>query len=93
MDTETVARVARLARLAVSPDQQKAVAGELGQILAFVEQLNSVDVTGIKPVAGVHDDALRQRDDVVNDGNCAADILQNAPQTMADFFVVPKVVE
>jgi aspartyl-tRNA(Asn)/glutamyl-tRNA(Gln) amidotransferase subunit C len=93
MDTKTVQRIAHLARLKVPDEEIQSVANELGQILAFVEQLNEVDVEGIEPLASVNDNALRMRDDVVTDGACADAILSNAPEKTADFFVVPKVIE
>lgn len=90
---ETVAKIAGLARLNIAPAEQDNVAKEMSGILAWVEQLNEVDVTGIEPLANVNDKALRWREDVVNDGDKAKDILANAPAETADFFTVPKVVE
>jgi aspartyl-tRNA(Asn)/glutamyl-tRNA(Gln) amidotransferase subunit C len=93
IDKATVARVARLARLKVSDDEQEKLAGELSGILQWIDQLNEVDVTGVLPMTSVVEASLRQRDDVVNDGHITADILANAPSTTADFFSVPKVIE
>jgi aspartyl-tRNA(Asn)/glutamyl-tRNA(Gln) amidotransferase subunit C len=93
IDTQTVARIARLSRLKIPAEEQTQVAGELSKILDWIEQLNEVDVSGIEPLANVNDGTLRRRKDVVNDGNKAADILANAPAHTADFFTVPKVVE
>jgi aspartyl-tRNA(Asn)/glutamyl-tRNA(Gln) amidotransferase subunit C len=92
-DTKTVAKIAHLARLKISEDEQKQLAGELDGIIKWVEQLNEVDVAGIEPLANVNDKALRWREDVVNDGGKTEDILANAPAKTADFFTVPKVVE
>ncbi len=93
IDISTVAKIARLARLKVPQEQLQQVAGELSNILAWIEQLNEVNVDGVEPLANVNDLPLRWRDDVVNDGGKPEDILANAPQKTADFFVVPKVVE
>ena len=93
IDSQTVARIAHLARLNIPAEEQQHVAGELNKILDWVEQLNTVDVTGIEPLANVNDKALRTRADVVNDGGKPEDILANAPARTADFFTVPKVVE
>ena len=93
IDIATVAKIAHLARLKVPPEQLQQVAGELSKILNWVEQLNEVNVEGVEPLANVNDLPLRWRDDVVNDGGKAEDILANAPSKTADFFVVPKVVE
>ena len=53
VDTTTVRRVARLARIAVSDEDVVAMQGELNAILGFVEQLGEVDVTGIEPMTSV----------------------------------------
>ncbi len=93
IDQKTVAKIASLARLKIPVEEQNAVAGELNKILAWVEQLNEVDVEGIEPLANVNDAFLRARPDVVTEGGSAQDILANAPSQTADFFTVPKVVE
>ncbi|MGO4451400.1 Asp-tRNA(Asn)/Glu-tRNA(Gln) amidotransferase subunit GatC [Phyllobacterium sp. TAF24] len=93
VDISTVKRVARLARIAVSEDDATRMTGELNVILGFVEQLNEVNVAGVEPMTSVTPMAMKKRQDVVNDGNKAADIVANAPITEENFFVVPKVVE
>ncbi len=93
VDRQTVMRVARLARIAVSPDDTERMAGELNAILGFVEQLNEVDVSGVEPMVSVTPMALKKRQDIVTNGGKAADIVANAPSTAENFFLVPKVVE
>jgi aspartyl-tRNA(Asn)/glutamyl-tRNA(Gln) amidotransferase subunit C len=93
VDTATVKRVARLARIALSDAEAEAMRGELNAILGFVEQLNEVDVEGVEPMTSVQPMRLPQRPDAVTDGFRAADIVANAPAREGDFFVVPKVVE
>ncbi|MGE4351317.1 MAG: Asp-tRNA(Asn)/Glu-tRNA(Gln) amidotransferase subunit GatC [Bdellovibrionales bacterium] len=94
IDNETAEKISRLARLKIPEDQLPRVAKDLSGILAWVGQLDELDVTGIEPLANVNDGFLGWREkDEVTDGNCADDILQNAPSKTADFFTVPKVVE
>ena len=93
VDKDTVRRIARLARLAVDEDQVAAMETELNALLAWVEQLQEVNVDGIPPMTSVADQRGRMREDVVNDGGYADDLLKNAPQVEDHFFVVPKVVE
>ncbi|MER2534559.1 MAG: Asp-tRNA(Asn)/Glu-tRNA(Gln) amidotransferase subunit GatC [Rhizobiaceae bacterium] len=93
VDVETVRRVARLARIAVSDEDANRMTGELNAILGFVEQLGEVDVTGVEPMTSVIPMAMKKRQDGVTDGNKAADIVANAPATDENFFLVPKVVE
>ena len=93
IDVNTVAKIAHLTRLAVPTEEQAQVAGELGRILAWVEQLNEVDVTGVEPMTSVTPMAMKKREDRVTDGNRAAAVVANAPATEENFFLVPKVVE
>jgi aspartyl-tRNA(Asn)/glutamyl-tRNA(Gln) amidotransferase subunit C len=93
VDIDTVKRVARLARIAVSDEQAESLKGELNTILGFVEQLNEVDVTGVEPMTAVIPMTMKMRDDVVTDGGIAEKIVANAPAKADRFFAVPKVVE
>jgi aspartyl-tRNA(Asn)/glutamyl-tRNA(Gln) amidotransferase subunit C len=92
LNRQDVENIARLARLRLPPAQLEAMAGELSQILAFVEQLNGVDTTGVEPLLSVSQVTLPQRADVVTDGAQQDRVLANAPEKMQGFFVVPKVV-
>lgn len=93
LDKATVARIARLARLEVPDDQLETVAGELDQILAFVEQLNEVNTDGVEPMTAVVEMNLRMRPDKVTEGGEPEKVLANAPERVDNYFVVPKVVE
>lgn len=93
VDLATVKRVAHLARIAVSDAEAARMEGELNTILGFVEQLNEVDVDGVEPMTSVMPMPMKKREDVVNDGGKAADIVANAPESDENFFLVPKVVE
>jgi aspartyl-tRNA(Asn)/glutamyl-tRNA(Gln) amidotransferase subunit C len=62
-------------------------------MLAFVEQLQEVDVEGVEPMTSVTPMAMKKRADVVTDGGIAGDVVKNAPATEDHFFLVPKVVE
>ena len=93
IDTETAARVAKLARIKVEPEALPALAAEFNTILGFIEQLNEVDVEGIEPMTSVTPMRLKRRVDEVTDGNRQAQILKNAPDAREGFFAVPKVVE
>ena len=93
VDAATVRRIAHLARIAVAEDEVDHLRGEINAILAFVEQLDEVDVTGVEPMTSVTPMAMKKRADVVTDGEIAEDIVRNAPATEDNFFLVPKVVE
>ena len=93
VDTATVRRVARLARIKVTDDEAERMTNELNSILGFVEQLNEVDVAGVEPMTSVVSVKMRRRQDVVTDGDDAEAVTLNAPVSEDHFFLVPKVVE
>jgi aspartyl-tRNA(Asn)/glutamyl-tRNA(Gln) amidotransferase subunit C len=93
VDTATVRRIAHLARIAVADDEVEHLKGELNAMLAFVEQLNEVNVEGVEPMTSVTPMVMKSREDVVTDGEIADDIVKNAPATQDHYFMVPKVVE
>ena len=93
LDKAAVAHIAALARIRLSEAELEPLAGELSQILTWVERLNEVDTTGVAPMASVAVAGLPMREDLVSDGNRRDDILGSAPRTARGFFVVSKVVE
>ena len=93
VDADTVRRIAHLARIAVAEDEVAHLQGELNAILAWVEQLQAVDVAGVEPMTSVTPMTMKMRKDEVTDGGKPADIVKNAPQSDDNFFLVPKVVE
>lgn len=93
VDSATVRRIAHLARIAVKDDEVEHLQGELNAILAFVEQLSEVDVSGVEPMTSVTPMTMKKREDKVTDGEMADLIVKNAPAREDHFFLVPKVVE
>ena len=93
VDAATVRRIAHLARIAVTDAEVPHLQGELNAMLAFVEQLQEVDVDGVEPMTSVMPMEMRKRADVVNDGEIVDKVTANAPDEQDHFFLVPKVVE
>jgi aspartyl-tRNA(Asn)/glutamyl-tRNA(Gln) amidotransferase subunit C len=93
VDAATVKRIARLARIKITDEEAAGLEGELSQILAWVEQLDEVDTSGVEPMTRVVPITLAMRDDVVADGDKADEVTANAPLVQDHYFVVPKVVE
>lgn len=87
-----VKKVANLARLAVDEARVPLLEHELGGILSFVEHLAEVETQGVAPMTSVVAMTQRLRADQVTDGSKAEAVLANAPDRVADFFAVPKVV-
>ena len=93
IDKATVAVIARLARIDVPEADLEPLAGELSNILTWVEQLGEVDTEDVAPMTSVVEMTLAQRADVVTEAEDTDKLLANAPARRDGFFVVPKVVE
>ena len=93
VDTKTVARISHLARLRLPEEKLEPMAGELNQLLSWVEQLAEVNTDDVPPLTSVVHARLPKRDDVVTDGDRRDDVLLNAPDAQNGFFAVPKVIE
>ncbi len=93
VDDNTVRRIARLARIRITPDEVQMLQGELSGILDWVKQLDEVDTANVEAMTRVVPIDLKMRRDEVTDGEMAAAVLGNAPATEDGFYVVPKIVE
>lgn len=100
LNDQEVARIARLARLHLTADQQAQAQTDLNKILGIIETLQSVDTAGVEPLAhplaSVSDIHLRLREDVVTEVSSAeqrAALMANAPGASEGLFLVPKVIE
>jgi aspartyl-tRNA(Asn)/glutamyl-tRNA(Gln) amidotransferase subunit C len=90
---DQVARIAHLARIAVSPAEAEAVRAQLNGILALVERMQAVDTEGVAPMAHAQDVMLRLREDAVTEADLHARFQAIAPQVEGDLYLVPKVIE
>jgi aspartyl-tRNA(Asn)/glutamyl-tRNA(Gln) amidotransferase subunit C len=93
LDAAAVARIAHLARIRLTDDEKTNLAVELSQVMAWVDELQSVDTEGVEPMTSVVGAKLKTRPDEVTLNVTRDDVLANAPEAMAGFFTVPKVVE
>lgn len=93
VDENTVKRIAFLARLKIEDEKLQATKDEFNKILDWVDELNEINTDEVEELISVNEQALRLRDDVVDDGNQREAILKNAPSAEFDYFAVPKVVE
>ena len=85
--------VANLARLALTPDEEERLSGQLNNILGYIEKLKEVDVSQVEPTAHAFPLVNVMRPDVVTGSLPQDEALRNAPTKAGGLFVVPKVVE
>ena len=85
--------VAHLARIALTPDEEKKIGSQLGHILGYIEKLRELDVTNVEPTAHAMPLENVTRADEIRPSLPPADALRNAPRQANGLFIVPKIVE
>lgn len=86
-----VEHVAKLARLELTEEEKEKFAGQLGDVLKYVEQMNEVDTSDVVPMAHAMDFVNVMREDKVNYEQTKAELMKNAPDEEDGFFKVPKI--
>jgi len=93
LDHDQVRRLARLARIAIRPDESEAVLARLNRVLGLIEEMRRVDTTGVEPMAHAQDVVQRLRDDKITEPD-QHDLYQSlAPAVEGGLYLVPKVIE
>ena len=90
---DEVRRIARLAHLDVSADDVERLTRELGDILAYVKQLEELDLEGVPPTAHVQLDRLGLRADEPEASLPREVALREAPRVAMEGFAVPAFVD
>jgi aspartyl-tRNA(Asn)/glutamyl-tRNA(Gln) amidotransferase subunit C len=85
--------VAHLARLHLTPDEEKKLGAQLGNILGYIEKLNQLDVSGVEPTAHAVPMVNVTRPDEIRPSLPHEEALRNAPAPANGLFMVPKIVE
>jgi len=93
LDAAEIRKIAHLARLGINAEDIPEYSRNLSDILAFVEQLNAVDTTGVEPLAHPLEAAQRLRADEVTESDNRDNFQQVAPETESGLYLVPQVIE
>lgn len=97
LTAQDVSRIAHLARLELTAQEQAAMQTQLNEFFDIVEKMRAVDTSGVEPLytplSAVEDVALRLRDDTVTEPDNRDANMQNAPAREDGLFLVPKVIE
>lgn len=91
ISVKDVEHVAKLARLELTEEEKVKFAGQLGDVLKYVEQMNEVDTSSVKPMAHAMDFVNVMREDTVKYEQTKEELLMNAPDEEDGFFKVPKI--
>jgi aspartyl-tRNA(Asn)/glutamyl-tRNA(Gln) amidotransferase subunit C len=92
IDQEQVRKVAHLARLELTPEEEEKFTIQLGSILGYVEQLSELDVSDVAPTTRAIDVSNVTRKDELQPFADREAILSSAPEQEGEFFKVPKIL-
>ncbi|TSJ40614.1 Asp-tRNA(Asn)/Glu-tRNA(Gln) amidotransferase subunit GatC [Mucilaginibacter corticis] len=92
IDSETVDKIAHLARLELAETEKQEMIGDMNKILDFMAKLNEIDTVGVEPLVYLSTEVNVFRDDVVKQEITVADGLKNAPKHDDKYFLVAKVI-
>ncbi|CAM3399768.1 Asp-tRNA(Asn)/Glu-tRNA(Gln) amidotransferase subunit GatC [Bordetella sputigena] len=100
LNEEDVARIARLARIELTPERRAHALRELNGMLHIIERLQQEDTKGVEPMAhplsALDEVELRLREDRVTESGSESEraaLMRNAPEAQDGLFLVPKVLE
>ena len=88
-----LSRAVKLARIELTPEEERRLAPQLSEVLKYIEKLNELDVSGVEPTAHATPLSNVMREDEPRDSLSQEDALRNAPKAANGLFVVPKIVE
>lgn len=90
---KTVEKMAQLARLEFPPEYLEKFSAKVKSVLAYVEELNELDISGLAPTSHAVEGGAHLRNDTAADYDASDEILSNAPERDGRFIQVPKVID
>ncbi|MBC7617230.1 MAG: Asp-tRNA(Asn)/Glu-tRNA(Gln) amidotransferase subunit GatC [Pedobacter sp.] len=93
IDQQTVYKVADLARIEIKDSEVDALTLEMNKILTFMEKLNELDTTSVKPLVYMNEQSNVWREDCVKSEISTHEGLKNAAVHNENFFFVPKIID
>ena len=93
LDEKTIYKIADLARIHIDENEVEILIPEMNKILSFMEKLNELDTSNVKPLVYMNEEANVWREDVAKKEISVADGLKNAAKHDEQFFFVPKIIE
>lgn len=90
---DDVLKLARLSKLSLSDEQTEKFRSELEALLDYIDQLQSVDTSGLQPTNQVTGLTNVMREDEIKPAVSQKDLLKNAPVTKDNLIQVRRVIE
>jgi aspartyl-tRNA(Asn)/glutamyl-tRNA(Gln) amidotransferase subunit C len=92
IDSDTVDKIAHLARLELTDTEKQEMIGDMNKILSFMEKLNEIDTSAVEPLVYLSNEVNVFREDVVKQEVTVEEALQNSPKHDDKYFLVAKVI-
>ena len=93
LSIEDVRKVAHLARLELSADDEQKFARQIGGILGYIERIQKLDLTGVEPMTHAVPLQFPERADVPGRVLTRDEVLGNAPHAVEGGVAVPRIIE
>ena len=93
MDKKTVTTISYLSRLRIDKEKEEKIVQDLDNIIEFVDQLNDADTSNVEPLTNPLEKTAKTRTDQVTAKNLKKELLEIAPSSNDNYFLVPRVVE
>jgi aspartyl-tRNA(Asn)/glutamyl-tRNA(Gln) amidotransferase subunit C len=92
LERKQIEDLAKLAKLEFTPEELDRFAGDMGDILGFVDKLGELDTKGVPPAAHVSGAVNVLREDVPRPSVPREDVLMGAPERDESGFIIPRVI-
>lgn len=94
IDDALLSRLEKLSNLEISEDKRQEVINQLSEIVSFVDNLSELDTQELNPTFAMTENGTQLRADEPRSSKSVSDaILEHAPQSEDNFFIVPKIIE
>lgn len=94
VDDALLTRLEKLSYLKISDEHREEIIAQLGDLVAFVDNLSELDTEGIDDTFAMTDTGTYTREDTPGSStDVSSSILSHAPKSDDDFFIVPKIIE
>jgi len=94
IDNDLLAKLEKLSALNIENDKKSEIISQLSDILTYIDSLNELDTTNLDASFSTLDGGTPLREDIVESNrDISKKILNNAPGSEDDFFVVPAIIE
>ena len=93
IDDTLISKLAKLSRLSFNEEERKIIKEDLGKMLDLFQQLNKLDLDGVKSLSYINDHEGKLRKDEIGEELQHSWIEKNAPKTISGGIVVPKIIE